>query len=313
MAKYIERLEGHPNFLSEQPSERGSIPFVLEESLSDPRKERIAWWRDAPEEIIKYRANVVRDNDGNFLYRYPRGSRLIIGDKEKGEDVEVMDTCETPWANATVDRAFEELRRKDHPISVLERGFGMGITATRVIDHLVIYGGTYTVIELNKLDAAYARDEWKKGQERGIGTRTRGTRGTPSNGHKIDIEIIEGEAYEETAKLAEKGRKFDIIISDTYPLTKDAQGVNDLEDLETLKRCLETDGVFTFFAYFPGTTSPLELVRKQGDLIHKHFGVNYRVSPVRVNPPPYYKYLQTDTGPVMILPVVTCWGPRLYN
>ena len=299
------------NSHEQQPNGEGKTYLVSpHESLFDPRKERIEWWKNAPEKVKKYKAGVARDNDGNFLYNYPRGSRLIIGDKEKGEDVEVMDTCETPWADATVDRAFQELTRKNRPINVLERGFGMGITATRVIDHLAIHGGTYTVIELNKKDAAYAREEWKNNQELGIERRAR-PRGAASNGHRINIEVVEGEAYEETAKLAEAGRKFDIIISDTYPLTKDEQGVNDLKDLETLKRCLETDGVFTFFAYFPGTTAPLELVRKQGDLIYDHFGENYRVSPARVNPPSDYKYLQTDTGPVRILPVVTCWNPRL--
>lgn len=281
-------------------------PFVPEEPSSERRKARIEWWKNAPEEVIKYEGGFARDQNGN-CYRYENGSRLLIGNKETGEAIEVMDKCEAPWAEKTVDSAFEGLGTINRPINVLERGFGMGYTATRVIDHLVIHGGTYTVIELNAKDAAYAREEWKKDQESGIETRTR-SRGA-SNGHRlINIEVIEGEAYEETAKLAEKGEKFDIIISDTFPLSEDERGINDLQDLETLKRCLKPGGVFTFFAYFPGSTGGV--VRKQENRIVRHFR-DYTVSSVTVNPPPDYKYLQTDTGPVRILPVVVCKNPIL--
>jgi len=294
------------------PSESNGPPmeyfFVPKESLFDPRKEqRIKWWRTAPEKVITYRSGIVKDNDGNFLYRYEGGSRLLIGDETKGEAIQVMDKCEIPWAEATVNRAFEELGSKSGQVDVLERGFGMGLTAKRVIENLVPRGGSYTVIELNEGDADHARRVWKPTQERslrGIG-RGRGMRSTQLN---IAIEIVEGEAYEETRKLAEAGKKFDLIISDTYPLTEDEQGMNDLQDLDTLKHCLEPNGIFTFFAYFPESTE--DVAYKQINIITRHFR-DYTVSRVSVNPPPDYKYLQTTTGPVRSLPVIICKNPIL--
>jgi len=283
---------------------------INREPLSNPRQERIEWWINAPEKIIKYEAGDVRDQNGNIIYTYERGSRLLIGDEEKGEAIEVMDTCETPWADLTVRRAFEELGKIDHPVKVLERGFGMGRTATRVIDQLVAnYGGSYTVIELNKADAAYANGEWKSDQEGGIQQRSR-SRGEPTNGSKVSIRVIEGEAYQETAKLAKQGEKFDIIISDTFPLTKAEEGTNDLGDLETLIHCLNPTGVFTFFAYFPGSTGNMnheQLSKVVGNFRHYDGG-----SQAIVNPPPDYKYLNLEgTGPVRSLPVVICKNPIL--
>lgn len=307
MGSKTERLIHNPG-PNLQPTNGGTGDlFVAKESLFDPRKERIDWWRNAPEKVIEYEGNNATDKDGS-TYWYEPGSRLLIGDPEKGEAIQVMDSCETPWAFATVNRAFEELVSKSGQVDVLERGFGMGITARRVIQNLVPRGGSYTVVELNGQNAAYAKREWRPKQISALSNMASGMPGTKPN---IAIEIIEGEAYEETAKLAEAERKFDIIISDTFPLTEDEQGMNDLQDLDVLKRCLKTGGVFAFFAYFPGSAGALELVRKQGEMIAKHFG-HYEVSPARISPPSDYKYLHTDTGdPVRSLPVVICKNPIL--
>ena len=290
----IDNLDPHSN------GEKQSL-LVAKESLYDPRKERIEWWRSASEGIMEYEGNNATDKDGN-TYWYGPGLRLLIGDPEKGEAIEVVDSCETPWAVATVDRAFEELRLKSGELRVLERGFGMGIIARKVIQNLIPRGGSYTVIELNRKNAEYAMS-WRGKEKIGL---TNIAVGMPATKPNIAIEIIEGEAYEETAKLAESGRKFDIIISDTYPLTEDEQGMNDLQDLDVLKRCLEPNGVFTFFVYFPG--SPDEMAYKQAAMVTRHFA-NYSGSRVNVNPPPDYKYLQTATGPIRSLPVVICKNP----
>lgn len=288
--------------LSLQPNGEAGKLFVPEESiLYDPRKERIEWWRKASESPEKYLAGEAIDKDGN-PYEYPAGTRLIIG---KGKEAyQVMDSCETPWAFATVDMAFKELGSKSGEINVLERGFGMGITARRVIHNLMTHGGSYTIIELNEKNAAYAR-EWKRSQEYSLTRMTHGMQDTKPN---ISIDIIDGEAYQETAKLLEAERKFDIIISDTYPLTADEQGINDLQDLDVLKRCLNPGGVFAFFAYFPGSTGGI--MKQQRDIINEHFR-NYNVGEISVNPPPTYKYLQTDTGPVRSLPIVICKDPKI--
>lgn len=289
------------------PHSKGERPnnFIAGESLSDPRKERIEWWRDAPERIHKYEGGDFQDSEGNILYIYGSGSRLLMGDETEKNVIEVMDSCQTPWAHATVDGAFKELGIKDRPINVLERGFGMGIIASRIIQDLALHsnGGTYTVIELNAQDAEYAR-RWKSNQLHAL-TRAGSIRGIKPN-HNIEISIIEGEAYEETVRLAEAGEKFDIIISDTYPLTEDERGMNDLLDLETLKQCLNPDGVFAFFAHFPRSADDVSY--KQAGIISKHFKNDTRAR-VTINPPPDYEYLQPETGPIRSLPVVICKNP----
>lgn len=300
----LEQERPNNEHLGLQPNGEAGNFFVAKESLCDPRKEPIKWWKNAPEKVIPYAGGDFQDRQGNYLYTYDPGSRLLMGDETKEEVVEVMDSCQTPWAHATVDGAFKELGNRDRPINVLERGFGMGIIASRIIHNLARYsGGTYTVIELNAQDAEYAR-RWKSNQLHAL-TRASTIRGVRPN-HNIEINIIEGEAYEETAKLAEAGAKFDIIVSDTYPLTEDERGMNDLLDLETLKRCLEPKGVFAFFAHFPGSTEDVAL--EQERMINKHFE-GYSRSRASINPPPDYKYLQPETGPIRSLPVVICKNP----
>lgn len=305
MGRTKERAENIPDLNLQPNGETGSL-FVAKEALYDPRKERIEWWRKASERPEKYFGGEGIDKDGN-PYEYPAGTRLIIGRGK--ETYQVMDSCETPWAFATVDMVFKELGSKSGEVDILERGFGMGITARRVIQNLVARGGSYTIIELNEQNAAYAR-EWKRSQEYSLTRMTHGMQDTKPN---ISIDIIDGEAYEETARLLEAERKFDIIISDTFPLTEDEQGINDLQDLDVLKRCLKPGGVFSFFAYYPGSAGALELVKKQGEMIARHFDPRgVIISQARINPPPDYKYLHTDTGdPVRILPVIVCVKPIL--
>lgn len=294
----------NPDLFSSQHSGREEPSSARREYLPSPREELVLWWKNAPEQIISYERGTVTDPTGNIIYEFPEGSTLLIGDNAKGKAKQVMDTCETPWAFAAVDKAFVELAQKSGPLNVLERGFGMGLTARRVIQNLITRGGEYTIIELNKENANYAK-EWIRKQKSALSSMASGL---PDTKPDINISIMEGEAYEETARLAEKGRKFDIIISDTFPLNEDEHGVNDLQDLATLKDCLEPGGVFTFFAYFPGSTGGV--MKNQKDMINEHFA-SYTVTEITVNPPPDYKYLQTETGPVRILPIVICKIPKI--
>lgn len=263
---------------------------------------RIEEWRNIPQRILDYEAGPFPP-EGNTLYEYSRGTRLLMG--EEGNEKEVMDSCQTPWANATVDRAFEALGNKKD-VNILERGFGMGIVAEKIIHSLVSRSGTYTVIELNKQVADYAKGKWKKKNERSFANMV--SEMTPNPGPQVSINIIEGDAYEETRKLAEEGRKFDIIVSDTFPLSEEEKGINDLIDLETLKQCLSPDGIFTFFGYYAGSQGGIGPAQK--DMVLEHFE-EYSVTEVTVNPPPDYKYFQPATGPVRKLPVIICKRPKL--
>ena len=273
------------------------------ENLS-PREALVERWKNAPFKIHKYPAGKITGSSGETLYEYSQGARLLMGDETKEEVIEVMDSCDTPWAFATVDMAFKELGAKDRPVKVLERGFGMGITARRVIQNLVAHGGEYTVIELNEENAAYAR-QWRTSQEYSL---TRMTHGLQDSRPNISIEVLDGEATEVTGMLQKAERKFDIIISDTFPLSEEERGMNDLLDLDILKHCLESGGVFTFFAYYPESNGGIKEL--QMSAIRKHFS-EYREDEVEVNPPPDYTYLQSSKGPIRKLPVAVCKNPKI--
>jgi hypothetical protein len=287
-------------------NEKGNGSFVFSEKgrdfgLNGERKKHVLAWKEAPERVMEYAGGTATDNVGN-AYEYQPGHRLLIGNSVNGGEKQVMDSCETPWAFATVDMAFAAFKEKPSPLKILERGFGMGITARRIMQSLMTRGGEYSIIELNKENAIYAKG-WIKKQKAALVNMASGLPGTKPD---IDISIIEGEAYEETERLAKEGEKYDIIISDTFPLSEAEQGINDLKDLDTLKRCLKPDGVFAFFAYFPGSSGGV--VKKQENMITPHFR-DYSVSSVEVAPPPDYKYLQGEDGPVRRLAVVICKNP----
>lgn len=300
----MQKPENTHNGAPLTPEEIGSPQLgevtKIDPPLGDPSADRtrlIELWKKAPVRQVDYLNGQVYLPDGTS-YSYQGGTTLYVGGEQ------VMDECEIPWAFSTVDRTFLQLGERPYPIRVLERGWGMGIVARRVISHMVVSGGTYVGIELNHKIAEDAR-EWMKKQPRGLRTMAHGMQAAEP---KINIKILEGDAYEETLKLAKRDEGFDIIISDTFPLSREEQGINDLRDLETLKQCLAPGGVFTFYAYFPGSTGGI--VRKQENMIVEHFN-NYSLSHKRVFPPPHYKYLQTEKGPVTNLPVVICWNPKL--
>lgn len=268
------------------------------------RDAKVEKWKNASEELVKYPAGMVTDSAGNILYEYKKGARLLILGQE------VMDDCQTPWAEATVDQAFEALGNKKD-VSVLERGFGMGIIATRTIQHLDLTGGSYACIELNKAVADYAKGKWFDKQTKISKTRATSPLGGRDKGSSVltTFEMIEGDAVKETAKLASEGRKFDIIFSDTFPLTEEEKSVNDLLDIETVVKCLNPDGVFAFFGYYAGYQG--ELNQQQRSLVERNFDRVTRTIVKGINPPPDYKYFNPQSGPVRELPVIICTKPRI--
>lgn len=270
------------------------------------REELIERWKNARyDDVIRYPSGTSVDANG-LPFAYQSGARLII----LGE--EVMDDCQTPWATATVDRAFDALRvsRRNQEIKdvrVLERGFGMGLVATRVMQHLRITGGNYTAIELNEQVANHADGEWTRRQRRMETTAARSPIGAEDNvANRVGINILRGEAFYKTRELAAQGKKFDIIISDTYPLSTEEKSVNDLLDIDVLLECLAPDGVFAFFGYHTGSDGTLNA--KQRSLIERHFE-NINITYVSVSPSPDYKYFNPPSGAVRRLPVIICTQP----
>lgn len=274
--------------------------------FSPSRQELIEAWRDASEGVTKYPAGQVTDNDGNVAYEYSAGARLWVGDQK-----EVMDSCQRPWAIETVKRAFEAFGPKQN-VNVLERGFGMGLIAGEIMDHLRRRGGYYTVIELNRKVAEFASRNWIGKQSQIDKARATSEIGGQYNGSSVTFEIIEGDAVTETKKLAALGRKFDIIISDTFPLTKDERSVNDLLDLETLIQCLNPNGVFAFFGYHSGYQGGMN--ERQRKLVENCFEEVSRTIVKGINPPPDYKYFNPENGSVVReLPVIICRKPRIQT
>lgn len=226
---------------------------------------------------------------------------------------EVMDSCQWPWAESTVDDAFAVLLRpfplaSKTNVQILERGFGMGLVASRIMQKLGIVGGEYTCIELNEQIAQYADTTWRNEQDQRTRDRTLSIMGGDNlDVPYIPINIVRGDAFEETVRLAEAGKKFDIIVSDTYPLSEEEKSVNDLLDIEQLIRCLRPEGIFVFFGFHTGSNGG-ELNYKQTNLISKRFrAISTRM--VKVAPPPDYKYFNPPSGPVRELPVILCAQP----
>ena len=226
-----------------------------------------------------------------------------------------MDSCQKPWVIETVDRAFTALDDKGpskQNVEVLERGFGLGQVASEIMDKLRPRGGTYTVIELNKKNANYAQTTWTNKQnviDKARVTSARGVRYDKDNPN-VYINIIQGDAIEKTKELALAGSKFDIIISDTFPLLEEEKSINDLLDLAILVECLKPNGVFAFFGYHFGFQGGMN--ERQRNLVEAYFEDVSRTVVKGINPPPDYKYFNPENGPtVRELPVIICTKPRI--
>ncbi len=279
------------------------------------RASRVEAWKKEPTHIIDYPGGVTPDGKS-----YPAGRRLIIAGEQ------VMDTCETPWCKAAVEDVFEEIRLISEifdnnpnvfkpPLRVLERGHGLGISGRFIIQKLISLGrpSSYTVIELNHMVANAARN-WQESLEHGLKALAYGLVDTLP---QIEMRIIEKDAYEATDEFIKNGEQFDIIFSDTYPLTEAESGSNDIGDIDLLKRCLSPNGRLAYFGLDLASThvDPYTYEKTGGIIgnykifINEHFET-IRVHLVEVNPAPDYLYLHKNGIPIKKLPAITCIGPK---
>src|SRR5258708_16101638 len=112
----------------------------------------------------------------------------------------------------------------------------MGITAEALLHELSERGkGEYHGVELNRGVYSYANNVWRS-------RWLEHNKTAPEPEPKVKISLTLGEASDEARKLAEKGEKYRIIISDTYPITESQRGVNDLLFLDDIVKLLTKDG-----------------------------------------------------------------------
>ncbi|HKC14599.1 MAG TPA: hypothetical protein VKC89_01380 [Patescibacteria group bacterium] len=282
-----------------------------DERGKESEKFLVEQWKQAKAYREPYEAGEAVLSNG-VSYPFREGKRLTILGKQ------VMDTSEYPWASETINVAFREMvhPNSSQPVKVLEMGFGLGITANRIIEQLEgrRIKGEYRVVELNHqiyLDAL----EWKKRKEAEFDQKDREMAGSKPD---IKIEIVGGEAGQEARRLlreigSSENQKFDIIISDTFPLRPEDQGINDIKDLPILVKLLTSGGVFAFYPYVPGSISQADaqdgLTTKQRTIVKPYFDHIVSSSAI-IYPPPEYKYLFRKSGPVRSLPVAVAVGPK---
>lgn len=124
------------------------------------------------------------------------------------------------WEAPLMDVLAEEVTAGGGDI--LEIGFGMGISANRIVSH----GCTsYTVIEIHPQIAALAQEFGEK--------------------QSLPCEVIEGAWQEVVPSL---GRRFDGILFDTYPLSAGERGKNHFSFIPLAPSLLTSDGVFVCYS-----------------------------------------------------------------
>lgn len=279
-------------YMSKELSTR---PNGEEEELRHFKDPAVEAWANASEKPITYPKGEGVYVDGTS-YNYPPGKILMI----KGE--QAMATCESPWSQETARKVFETFEERDVPIRVLEFGWGMGITAEALLQQLSERGkGEYHGVELNRGVYSYANNVWRP-------RWVEHNKTAPEPEPKVRISLTLGEASQEAKRLAERGEKYRIIISDTYPIKEEERGINDLLFLDDIAKLLTKDGVFAFYPYFPAA-KPGQLTAEQTKLLERHFkAINVDRGP-EVKPSKEYMYLQTEEGAVRWLPIAIAAGP----
>ncbi len=262
--------------LSRTGIEQGGVPpFFLEPNtnnniLQEPRYPKTREeWRLLPLRIVKYQDGFVK------------GSRLLIGGWS------VMEELERPVQRTTVDQVFEGIYG---PAKVLIRGEGFGYATLAVIDKLKERGGgSLHIIELHPKVLEYAKDRLRRFMKDMPAEQKANTR----------VEWHEGDALKLTRIM---DNDFDVVISDTFPLSPDEKDVNDLIDTEEIVQHLKPSGVFSpFIGHSEGPSA------KQLGYIARHFRA-YSVTSVPVRPPKDCPYFQGTEMAIMV-----CRGPRHGN
>jgi guanidinoacetate N-methyltransferase len=129
---------------------------------------------------------------------------------------QVMQAWERPLMAALADIVCEG--RGD----VLEVGFGMGISATEIMNRGC---ATYTVIEAHPVIAEKARI-WASAQP-------------------VRVEVIEG-FWEDVVPAL--GRRFDAILFDTYPMSESERHKNHYPFIEVASALLKPGGLLTYYS-----------------------------------------------------------------
>ncbi len=266
-------------------------------------------WSITPATVLEYDGGVICNPDGSIDYKYDSGKRLLI------KDYEVMDTCQKQFVQELVNAAFKRLTKKEgDPVRVFEAGWGLGISAERVMRNLAARyfafnsGGEYRGVELNR-DVYETAKTWKTKWDQQIGALNENTEEPKS---KLKSVLYHGEAGEVAEDFIKRGKKFDIIISDTFPIKPEQKAINDLIHMPIFIQLLDEKGVFAFVAYSKDANGyTKDKIRElQLSKFAKYFN-GYRQYDVPVNPPPDYEFLKERDGSIVrSLSFILCWGPR---
>lgn len=276
----------------------GSPIDAMSGSGSEDRSSLIETWKNLQRRKATYSSGVYEDGTpfgpGERLIVIREGTEIVEGRPRRIRVPEqVMDDFERPWCDVTVSKMFEG---KDGPLTVLERGFGLGLMAERINWQMRSRGGKHIVVELNREIYEDAL-KWAERMRREMPDRRLS--------RPVEIEVIHDDADAAIQRFPHG--YFDLIFSDTHQLREEERGINDLLALEELKDHLKPDGRFTFCAFHRDNQTG-DLDPRQRMLITPHFRGGYRAIPVELTPPPDCTYL---LGPKKIVPAVVCYEPRL--
>lgn len=287
MASLVESSRQVLDYPVVEKGQRIKDTLLSQRLLSDEeRQPLIEQWKNAPRRIVNY-------EEGNYPdgTHYPSGRRLLIG--KKGQEEQVMDTFEGEWCRATVETMFEG---KTGPLTVVERGYGLGIMSNYILRQMLSRGGEHHIIELNRQiyeDAV----KWANRTAQKVINRLE---------MPLKISIYHGDA-DEVTQANFTSQSIDLFFSDTHQLQEGERGINDLLQLEEVKKRLKPDGRFTFCPFHKHNQKG-GLDARQIALIFPHFEKWGTVRHVEVIPPKDCTYLQ---GPKRRLPVVICEKPIL--
>lgn len=218
-----------------------------------PPSEWMQRWRDRDVKSAKDRSEYL---SREAVYSE---SELLIG------GLEIMQDWERPIMKAMAEKVS---RDRGH---VLEVGFGMGISASYIIE---AGASEYTIIEPHPGVLTKIRRDWAPHQP-------------------VKVNVVEGFWEDVIAGLGE----FDGIFFDTYPVTEDEASNNTLirEFIPYAAKHLRRGGVFTFYGSFPD-----KLPDEDAALINEHFSEFETFIVEGVKPPKNCQYYGADR---MLVPV----------
>lgn len=285
----VPSLQGKEDFIQPEEESKDIVQLPIQnqdEELKkwfEQRRPYTERWRKLPRVILESKIPEFLP-DGTIK---PKERMLLIAGEQ------VMHAFEEPWCRETVEAMFED---KSGPLTVVERGFGLGIMADYTLQKMLSHGGKYYIIELN--DQVYGDlEKWIKEKKKALEKLK-----LPS-----PLEIIPIHADADEAILSFAPGSLDIIISDTHQVVPEERGINDLLLLSELKKRLkQEDGSFTFCA-FHKYNQKAGFDEKQIAILSEHFDSFHVVKGVDVNPTSTLGKIDYFQG--SRLPVVRCKRP----